>query len=126
MHVHTYHGISPRLLCLYNPISSTAVSTGCPSGLSLPTVGPPINVPQACDQISKDVGPENRLPNNSSVNRDNLTVRSSKILKSRISLVRPLTPTAGAETRSYRRAVWASPRVNSSAPRIWYVGRTES
>jgi hypothetical protein len=29
-----------------------------------------------------------------SVNRDNLTVRSSKILKSSISLVRPLTPTA--------------------------------
>lgn len=30
-----------------------------------------------------------------SVNRDNLTVRSSIILKLRISLVRPLTPTAG-------------------------------
>ena len=30
-----------------------------------------------------------------SVNRDNLTVRSSKILKLSISLVRPLTPTAG-------------------------------
>jgi hypothetical protein len=34
--------------------------------------------------------------------------------------------TAGAETRSSRRAVWASPGVNSSAPRIWYVVPTEN